>query len=106
MLPGEDAQAFQALIDVYREALQPRNAMEEDGGELASAEDDELLSEDELEASAEEIWASVGVREERSFSFDKGADVGTRQTFDETLVLVKGVLPSIAKVLAEERKSL
>ena len=30
VLPGEDAQAFQALVEVYREGLQPRNGMEED----------------------------------------------------------------------------
>ena len=30
VLPGEDAQAFQALVEVYREGLQPRNGMQED----------------------------------------------------------------------------
>ncbi len=30
VLPGEDAAAFQALVEVYREGLQPRNGMQED----------------------------------------------------------------------------
>ncbi len=30
VLPGEDAVAFQALVEVYREGLQPRNGMQED----------------------------------------------------------------------------
>ncbi len=88
---------------------------EEDEDELLSEDElvapeeedeDELLSEDEVGASAKEIWATVGVREERSFSFGKGDDAGTRETFDETLEGIKGLLPDIARVLGEERKSL
>ncbi len=76
------------------------------GGELASAEEEELLSEDELEAREEERWASVGVTEGRSFSFGRARDAVTRETFDETLGEIKGLLPNIARVLGEERKSL
>jgi hypothetical protein len=98
----EPARAVTLIVTETGAEENGRNEIQ--GSELASAEDDELLSEDELETSAEEIWASVGVREERSFSFGKGEHAGTRETFDETLVLVRGVLPSIARVLAEERK--
>jgi hypothetical protein len=81
-----------------------RNEIEED--ERASAEEDELFFEDEVEASAEEIWTSVGVMEERTFSFGKGDDAGTRETVDETLEGIKRLLPDIARILGEERKSL
>ena len=76
------------------------------GGELTLAEEDELLSEDELEASEEEIWGSVGVEEERKFSFGRAREAVTRETFDETLGEIKGLLPNIARVLGEDRKSL
>ena len=74
-----------------------RNEIE--GGELVSAE------EDELDASEEEMLASVGVKEE-SFSFGRAREAVTRETFDETLGEIKGLLPNIARVLGEERKLL
>ena len=46
------------------------------GGELASADEDELDFEDEPEDSEEEIWGLVGVKEERNFSFGRGEDAG------------------------------
>jgi hypothetical protein len=75
-------------------------------GQLASAEDDELLSEDELEASAEKMWASVGFKDERSFSFGRAEDAGTQETFDEILEEFKGLMPDIVRVLREDRKAL
>ncbi len=80
--------------------------IEIEGGELASEEEDELLSEDELEAREEEIRTSVGVKEERRFSFGRAREAVTRETFDEMLGEIKGLMPNIARVLGEERKSL
>ncbi len=92
---------------ILTEPVERENVRNEfQGGELASAEEDELLCEDELEASEEEIMASVGVKEERGFSFGRARDAVTRETFDETLGEIKGLLPNIARVLGEERKTL
>ena len=81
-----------------------RNEIE--GGDLASEEEDEVLSEDELEGREKEILASVGVKEDRRFSFGRAREAVTRETFDETLGEIKGLLPNIARVLGAERRSL
>ena len=86
---------------ILTEPVERENGRNEiQGGELASE------AEDELEASEEERWESVGVKEERSFSFGRAREAVTRETFDETLGEIKGLLPNIARVLGAERKSL
>ena len=81
VLPGEDAQAFEALVEVYREALQPRNGMEEDlalKAALASWQHDRAVAAEqsraEMELDAQEKVATAERLE--------ALELGSRLLFD------------------------
>ena len=81
VLPGEDAQAFQALVEVYREGLQPRNGMEEDlavKAALASWQHDRAVAADQPRAEMELDAQEKAATAERL----EVLDLGNRLLFD------------------------
>ncbi len=81
VLPGEDAQAFQALTEVYREGLQPRNGLQEDlalKAALASWQHDRAVAAEQSRVESElEAQEKVAAAEQL-----EALKLGSRLLFD------------------------